>query len=271
MTRKKRLPILITNQHDDRIFPYRDVRDADLRGRNGLFLIESEKVLRRALQSKIKLHSVLITPTKYERIRDEIDFRSEIPIFLASLDLIKKIAGFDVHRGVLAAGFRSSTFELEVSKHISICNKSSRILLLEGVTNVDNLGGLFRTAAGLGWDAIYLDKTSGDPLYRKSIRVSMGHVFSIPWKIIDNWNGFIKKLKKNKYTTFAAEINEKSQMPVSENQKKIALVVGSEGYGLRSETIRNCDHVLEIPMSKKVDSLNVVVAAGIIMHSLGAK
>ena len=261
-------PIVVSDAHDLRLAPFRDIRDADLRGRDNLFLIESEMVLRRAVKAEVELHSVLITPAKYDRLSGILNYLEGVPIYLAPLDVIKKIAGFDVHRGVLAAGYRPKLENLKAELCLDRIKVPNRLLLVEGVTNIDNIGGLFRTAAALGWEGVFLNKDSGDPLYRKSIRVSMGHVFSVTWGISSDWGVFIKKLKENNYEIIGSEITTNSVLPRKRNSK-IALIVGSEGQGVSSDTLNVCDQLVAIPMAKEVDSLNVVVASAIIMYALG--
>jgi tRNA G18 (ribose-2'-O)-methylase SpoU len=267
-------PIRITDADDPRVAPFRDVRDKDLRGREGLFMAESEMVLCRLLRTPERIHSVLLTPHKHEQLAAELDvLGDDVPRYVAEMELMTAIAGFHIHRGVLAAGHRPHPRDLDLDRVLGHLPHEGPVTLLaaEGVTNVDNMGGLFRNAAGFGVDGIVLDPTCCDPLYRKAIRVSMGHVLSIPYAVSRDWPADLARLGSQWDTTIvAAETGARAQplWSLSPADDRLTLVFGSESDGLRPETLAACDRVLEIPMTGAVPSLNVATASAVFLYEL---
>ncbi|MBG85007.1 MAG: rRNA methyltransferase [Phycisphaerae bacterium] len=263
-------PCLINSLDDPRVDAFRDVRDRDLRGRDGFFMAESELVLRRLLRQPERLHSLLVSREKWGRLESELrDLPDSIPIYVADLDVIGEVAGFHVHRGVLALGHRPDARELSMTHVLEGLDRSRprTLLLATGITNVDNMGSLFRNAAAFGIDAIILDGTCCDPLYRKSIRVSMGHVLGVPWAVTEDWIGSLGELKDRwGVHLVAAECDERSRcVSVFPFPEHVALIVGAEGAGLDEGTRSICDSIVEIPMAREVPSLNVATAAAIFM------
>lgn len=263
--------IYITSFDDPRVAVYRHVRDADMRGRDHLFMAESELVLRRLLRTPRRLHSMLLSVEKYERLQSALD-QVSVPVFVADLSLIHEIAGFHVHRGVLAAGFRLPAEQLRLDTALDHLRNQSRacLLLAEGLTNVDNMGALFRNAAAFGVDGILLDPTCCDPLYRKAIRVSMGHVLSIPYAVSVDWLNDLRRVKSEwGMILIGAESTEES-VPVWDllRATRTAIVFGSEGQGLSRPTLGLCDAVGQIPMSGEVPSINVAVASAVFLYEL---
>lgn len=266
--------IEITSFDDPRVDVYRNVRDADLRGRDDLFMAESELVLRRLMKTAPhRLHSMLLSREKFQRMRDAVaTLPQSVTVYVADLKLIHEIAAFHIHRGCLAAGFRPKPEELSlyaVMNPLRQCQKLC-LLLAEGITNVDNMGGLFRNAAAFGVDAIVLDATSCDPLYRKAIRVSMGHVLSIPYAVSQDWPGDLQRLKREwGVTLIAAELTANAQ-PLWNIPKadRLALIFGSEGHGLSQATLELCDATCAIPMIATVPSLNVAVASAVFLYEV---
>ncbi len=266
-------PIPISSLNDPRIDLYRNVRDRDLYGRGGVFLAETEMVVKRLLATPHRLRSLLLSPTRYEAMKQLLDaLPDDIPIFVAELETMCEIAGFHVHRGVLAIGTRPPTEELSLSfvMHRFNAVEPLTLLLAEGITNVDNMGSLFRTAAGFGVDAVVLDQACCDPLYRKSVRVSMGHVLSVPYAICTNWQDALRSLKDQwGVSILGAETCDHSEpiwkMP---HPERSAILVGSEAHGLRAETLQQCDFLGEIPMHGMVPSVNVVMAAAVCLYEL---
>ena len=263
----------ITALDDPRVEPYRDVRDKDLRGRDNLFMAESELVIRRLLRTPERLHSLFLSPNKYERLRgaiDEADLRA--PVYLAEVELMTGIAGFHIHRGVLAAGYRPRRHEVTMNAAFGhLREKTSLTLLLaEGITNVDNMGGLFRNAAAFGVDGVLLDPACCDPLYRKAIRVSAGHTLSVPWAVSDDWPRDLGALKAEwGMKLIGAESNDRS-VPLweLERSRRTAIVLGAEHDGLRESTMALCDRIAAIPMQPGVPSLNVAVASAVFLYAL---
>jgi len=292
----------IKNLDDPRVDVFRDVRDADLRGRNNLFMAESERVLRRLLRQPDRIHSVLITPGKLERVRNELTaLPDDRPVYVADVELMSQIAGFHIHRGVLAAGYRLPADELTIDEQLghlhagfptqnsgtavwSVQNhgtgetpvpptpsqQSFTLLLAEGLTNVDNMGALFRNAAAFGAAGIVLDPACCDPLYRKAIRVSMGHTLTTPYAISHDWPGDLQRMKNEWQCTVIGAESGTIARPLWElgNPHRCAIVFGAEAHGLRAETRRQCDALYEIPMAGNVPSLNVAVASAVFLYEI---
>lgn len=266
--------IPIESLDDPRVDVYRDVRDADLRGRDHLFMAESELVVRRLLRTPERLHSLFLSPNKFERLREAIETSwragGSFPVYLAETALISEVAGFLIHRGALAAGFRKPVERLTLDCELGHLKTSSNmtLLLAEGITNVDNMGGLFRNAAAFGVDGVVLDPTCCDPLYRKAIRVSVGHTLSVPYVVSVDWALDLRRLKQEwGLTLIGAECTPGSkrlwEMP---RDRRMAIVFGSEAHGLQQMTRDACDAVVEIPMAPGVPSLNVATAAAVFLY-----
>ena len=271
-------PIRISSLDDQRVELFRDVRDKDLHGRPGLFMAESELVLRRLLSTPERLHSLLLTPQRYEAMRDVLAaVPPAAPIYLANLDLMTQIAGFNIHRGVLAVGRRLDAAALTLEVALGHLEASAgrpqaplRLLIAEGLTNVDNMGGLFRNATAFGADGVVLDPTCCDPLYRKAIRVSMGHALSVPYAECRRWPEDLRRLKDRfSLTLVGAELTADAfplwQMP---RAARVGLIFGSEGHGLSDAALELCDAVCQIPMAEAVPSLNVGVASAVFLYEL---
>lgn len=274
VTGSRRLePQIIRDLADPRVDVYRNVRDADLRGRDDLFMAESELVLRRLLRTPQRLHSVLLSPEKFQRLESALSVLPDpTPVLVADLRLIHDIAAFHVHRGVLAAGFRLPPERLSLDSALGHLRGTQRCTLVaaEGITNVDNMGALFRNAAAFGVDGIVLDPSCCDPLYRKAIRVSMGHALSIPYAVASSWPGDLDRLQREWAVTIAGiEIHENShplwRLP---RHDRLALVLGSEGHGLSEATLARCNGRYAIPMADDGHSLNVAVASAIALYEL---
>jgi len=265
--------VRIESIDDPRVELYRNIRDRDLYGRERVFVAESEMVIRRLLPFAHRIRSLLLTPARYEVLRNELDVLPEsVPVYVAEMDVLCDVAGFHIHRGALAIAERPSAEELSVPYLLGHLTDRAelRLLLAEGITNVDNVGGLVRAAAAFGIDAVVFDSTCCDPLYRKAVRVSVGHVLTVPWAISTDWIGDLEKLKQQwGFTLIAAESTD-AAIPlwdVPETQRW-ALIVGSEASGVAAESLNCCDFVAEIPMHRDVPSINVASAAAVAMYEL---
>ena len=261
--------IEITTLEDPRVEPFRNVRDADLRGRDHLCMVESEMVVRRLLDTDWEIHSVLVSPTKCQRLAPVLRDR-DVPILVADISLMSEITGFNIHRGVLAAVRRPPPKSHSVQRLIQKFQGKEQLSLLmaEGITNIDNMGSLFRNAAAFGIDAIVLDECCCDPLYRKSIRVSMGHALSIPFAVTENWNSELHVLKQSlNIKLVGCEISD-GAVPMWEVEQgdRFGLVMGGEKHGLSQSTIAACDVIAQIPMSAHVPSINVGVASAVALY-----
>lgn len=264
----------ITDLNDPRVDPYRDVRDADLRGRDQLFMAESELVVRRLLRTPERLHSLFLSPAKYERLQQAIgEADGSFSVYLASVELMSDVAGFHIHRGALAAGFRPTRAELLLDAALGDLRDRQQhpavtLLLVEGITNVDNMGGLFRNAAAFGISVIVIDPTSCDPLYRKAIRVSVGHALSMPYAASEVWEDDLARLKEEwGMMLIGAEVTG-GAMPLWDMPRvdRLGIIVGSEADGLLPTTLGLCDAVVEVPMAEGVPSLNVATASGVMLY-----
>lgn len=241
----------------------------------GLFIAESPKVIERALAAGYEPVSFLVEKKHIEGEAKEVLSRCQgVPVYTAELDVLKKLTGFPLTRGVLCAMRRRPLPDVR-----SLCANASRIAILENVMNPTNVGAIFRSAAALSMDAILLTPGCSDPLYRRASRVSMGTVFQAPWTFFaekkEGWQkAGIAILKELGFKTVAMALREDAIAltdPALKAEEKLAIIVGSEGEGLSSETIASCDHVVRIEMAHGVDSLNVNQAAGIAFWELGKK
>lgn len=241
----------------------------------GLFIAESPKVIGRALDAGYEPVSFLVEKKHIEGEAKEVLSRCQgVPVYTAELDVLKKLTGFPLTRGVLCAMRRRPLPDVR-----SLCVNASRIAILENVMNPTNVGAIFRSAAALSMDAILLTPGCSDPLYRRAARVSMGTVFQAPWTFFtEKKEGWQKAgmtiLKELGFKTVAMALREDAIAltdPVLKAEEKLAIIVGSEGEGLSSETITSCDYVVRIEMTHGVDSLNVNQAAGIAFWELGKK
>lgn len=252
---------------------YRDVRDADLRGRDKLFMAESELVISRLLRRPERLHSLFLSPGKFDRLREAIEnakLDDQVPVYLADVQLISEVAGFLIHRGALAAGYRLAPQELALDAALGQLRTKDEVTLLiaEGMTNVDNMGGLFRNAAAFGVDGIVLDPTCCDPLYRKAIRVSAGHALSIPYAVCEHWPDDLDRLRSEWGLNILAAEAVPTARPLWKmpHAHKQAILFGSEAHGVSVATIERCDGVFEIPMQPDVPSLNVATASAVFLY-----
>lgn len=239
----------------------------------GIFIAESPKVIERALESGCVPISILIEEKHIEtQGKSIIEKCGDINIFTAEFDVLTKLTGFKLTRGMLCAMRRPKPLN-----PFEMCKGLKRIAILEDVMNPTNVGAIFRCAAALNIEAILLTSSCSNPLYRRAIRVSMGNVFLIKWSILDeeSWpeNG-IYKLHEMGFKVAALALNDESLSIEDKrllNEEKLAIVLGTEGEGLRESTIENCDYTVKIPMSNGVDSLNVAAASAIAFWQLEAK
>ena len=236
----------------------------------GLFIAESPKVIHRALDSGCVPVSMLMERKDIDGSAAEILARCpEIPVYTADEDLLCKLTGYHLTRGVLCAMRRPQLPTPE-----EICAKAKRIVILENVQNPTNVGAIFRSAAALGMDAVLLTPGCSNPLYRRSARVSMGTVFQIPWTFTGQWPADMERLKALGFKTAAMALSDNSVSiddPDLMAEEKLAILMGSEGDGLTNETIAACDYTVKIPMYHGVDSLNVAAASAVAFWQLRNK
>lgn len=269
---------------DPRLAPYAGMRDAELAQRTrpgeaaahghlgGLFVAEGELVVRRLIRSPFATDSVLLADNRVESLAADLaDLPPGTPVFTAPQRLFNTIVGFNMHRGVLALGRRAEPHALE-----ALLGRPGPLVILEDLVNHDNLGAVFRNAAGLGGAgcSVLLSPRCADPLYRKSLRVSMGHVLSVPFVRLTDWPGDLGRVSAAGWRILAltprpaaVSIEEAAVGPRS------AILLGSEGPGLTPEALAAADISVRIPMApldddQTIDSLNVAMAAGIALYRI---
>lgn len=243
----------------------------------GLFIAESPNVIERALNSGCKPHSILVESSQLEKEAKKVVARcGDVPIYTAPFEVLTKLTGYQLTRGLLCAMYRPVLPSVE-----EICKNARRIAVLENVMNPTNMGAIFRSAAALGMDAVLLTSGCCDPLYRRSGRVSMGTVFQIPWTYFDKKEfstdienssaNYVMKLRQLGFTTAAMALKDDSTSvdnPVFQTCDKLAVILGTEGEGLCEKTINSCDYTVMIPMAHGVDSLNVAAASAVAFWNL---
>lgn len=240
----------------------------------GLFIAESPKVIERALNAGYEPLSFLVEHKDLEAEAKQILERyPEIPVYTAEYDVLVGMTGYALARGMLCAMKRRRLPSVE-----GICQNTSRIAILENVVNPTNIGAIFRSAAALHMDAVLLTSGCSDPLYRRAARVSMGTIFQIPWTYFDKKSSWpeegMKSIQNLGFKTVAMALRDDSfsiDDPKLLAEEKLAIVLGTEGDGLASQTIADCDYTVKIPMSHGVDSLNVAAASAIAFWELGRK
>lgn len=277
--------IRVETLEDERLAAYVSLTEVQLRNRlepeKGIFIAESEKVIIRALDAGYEPLSLLIPEHRLqrsaaliERIETDSAGQEDTPIFVAPSDEIEKLTGFELTRGVLCAMKRKPLLKLE-----ELAASARRIAVLEDITNHTNVGAVFRNAAALGFDAVFITPGCCDPLYRRAIRVSMGTVFQVPWTrfdgTVEQWHDSgVAQLKELGFTTVALALHDESVFlddPCLQAPQKLAVLLGTEGEGLSQRTIEAADHVAKIPMREGVDSLNVAAASAVAFWELRAR
>jgi len=243
---------------------------------DGLFIVESPKVISRALDGGYEPVSVLVEKKQVLEDAETIAVLGKcgnVPVYTAEFEVLTKLTGFKLTRGMLCAMKRRRLPGLQ-----EICNGCDRIAVLENVMNPTNVGAIFRSAAALHMDAVILTGGCSNPLYRRASRVSMGTVFQIPWTFVDNsviWpEEGMKILRELGFKTAAMALKEDSASiddPELMKEDKLAVILGTEGDGLAPETIADCDYTVMISMSHGVDSLNVAAASAVAFWQLGKR
>lgn len=239
----------------------------------GLFIAESPKVVERALDAGYTPVSLLLEKKHITGEAQNVIARcGAIPVYTADFDVLTQLTGFQLTRGVLCAMLRPKLPSIE-----KICHNARRIAILENVVNPTNVGAIFRSAAALNIDAVLLTPACSNPLYRRAIRVSMGTVFQIPWTFLGNESDeypkpYLERIKKLGFKTAAMALTDESvsiDNAALMSEEKLAIILGTEGDGLASSTIAECDYTVKIPMSHGVDSLNVAAASAVAFWQLG--
>ncbi|WP_282693619.1 RNA methyltransferase [Streptomyces sp. CC208A] len=269
--------ITITDPDDPRLHDYTGLTDVELRRRRepaeGLFIAEGEKVIRRARQAGYEMRSMLLSAKWVDVMRDVID-EVPAPVYAVQPDLAERVTGYHVHRGALASMQRkplpAAGELLAGTGEEPPTGSGRRVALFEDIVDHANLGAAFRNAAALGVDAVFLTPRCADPLYRRSVKVSMGAVFHVPWTRLTSWPADIELFREQGFVTAALCLSEKS-ITIDElaalRHEKLALMLGTEGEGLSVEALRAADEWVRIPMAAGVDSLNVAAASAVAFYA----
>jgi tRNA G18 (ribose-2'-O)-methylase SpoU len=266
--------LTITDASDPRLADYVSLRDASLRRHlesdRGLFIAEGAKVIRRAIDAGYRPRSFLLAERWLEDLCDVFARWPGAPVYVVTEDLAERVTGFHVHRGALASLHREQRHSLQELLALQ------RLVVLEDIVDHTNVGAILRNAAGLGWDGALLSPRAADPLYRRSIKVSMGAVFSLPWARLDDWRDTPRLLSAAGFLTVALSLApdavEFSQLGRGITpQTRVAVLLGTEGAGLSTRWSDGAAVRARIPMSAGIDSLNVAAAAAIACYALSAR
>jgi tRNA G18 (ribose-2'-O)-methylase SpoU len=262
-------PIHIDGPADPRIAAYHNLSDSELLRQRGLFVAEGRLVLQRVAEDpRFSLRSVLMNEANYRALSEMLSGVSrDVPLFVCETSDFLGITGFNLHRGCLALVERPAP-----TASCQILRDARTIVVLEGVTNADNVGGVFRNAAAFGADAVLLSPTCCDPFYRKAIRTSMGATLRVPFASIDDWPSGLADVRATGFTLVALSPRQTSasldEFLESARPARIALLIGTEGAGLSDGALAAADRSVRIPIRDSVDSLNLAVACGIALARL---
>jgi tRNA G18 (ribose-2'-O)-methylase SpoU len=258
---------------DPRVSDYTQLTDVHLRKirepAEGMYIAESSRVLRRALAAGHRPRSFFLAGKWVADLSDVFEQYPEVPAYIGSAGLLEDITGFHLHRGAMAAMERPAPVPLN-----ELLAGVRRVAVLEDIVDHTNVGAIFRSAAALGIDAVLVSPRCGDPLYRRSVRVSMGAVFQVPWARLDSWPGDLAALRDQGFLVAAMELTEDAvdvNALARKNPERLALVLGTEGAGMSSETLAAADLAVKIPMRPGVDSLNVAAASAVAFWELRAR
>ena len=255
-------PEPVDDPSDPRLADYADLNDPQRRRRleaaRGFLVAESPHVVRHLVQSGRPVRSVLVTPQQYEGLVDVLA-ELDAPVYVASEAVLRRVVGFDLHRGAVAAADR-----WPLPSVADVVRGARRIAVLEHVNDHENLGVLFRSAAALGIDAVLLDPTCSDPLYRRTVRVSIGQVLTLPWTRVDG----LDVVRRAGFSLVACTPARDAQpLETVAWPERVALLFGEEGYGLSDAWLEAADTRVRIVMRNGVDSLNVATAASIVFYA----
>ncbi|WP_017606232.1 TrmH family RNA methyltransferase [Nocardiopsis alkaliphila] len=265
--------IRVNDPTDPRLADYTRLRDVNLRrhleAEHGLFMAEGDKVIRRAATAGYTPRSFLLTERRAEAL-DDVVATTDAPLYVVSEETAERLVGFDLHRGALAAYHRKPLPSLP-----EVLEGARAIVVLEDLVDHTNVGAIFRSAAGLGVDAVVLAPRCADPLYRRSVKVSMGAVFTLPHTRLDDWYGGLDTLRQAGFELMAltpgrGSLPLREAMDRIEAEARVGLLLGAEGDGLSSRWLEQATTRVHIPMADRdVDSLNVTAAAAVACYELG--
>ncbi|PWD52269.1 rRNA methyltransferase [Serinibacter arcticus] len=258
-------PLPLTDPDDPRVTEYTGLTDVALRTRYetgaGLYMAESSTVIRRAVAAGHVPRSFLMAPRWLEQMADVVEAFPDAPVYTAPESVLEGVTGFHLHRGALAAMNRPA-----LAPVADVVAGARRVAIIEDVVDHTNVGAIFRSAAGIGVDVVLVTPSCADPLYRRSVRVSMGTVFQVPWTRVPQWPSAIADLRAEGFVTAALALSDDAvtlDELADARHERLALVLGSEGHGLKPATVDASDVVVRIPMAGGVDSLNVAAASAV--------
>ena len=275
------MPVIgIEDPADPRLSDFTGLTDVARRSRHeplmGIYIAESEMVIRIAVEAGHRVKSLLMAERWIEPLADLLpvigaDTSGQTPLFVADNETLEQITGFNVHRGALAAIYRPTLLALDELLDSLEGIVAPRIAILDGLVNHTNVGAIFRSAAALGADAVLISPTCADPLYRRSIRVSMGTVFQVPWTRFDSWSDLGLALQSRGFAVAGLALTEDSvdiEEFAASAPERLALIMGTEGTGISADASAICDATVRIPMRGDVDSLNVAAASAVAIWAL---
>lgn len=264
--------VRVTNPDDRRLDDYRALTDTALRSvqdpAGGLYIAESTKVIARAVAAGHRPRSVLAQERRIGDVRAIVG-DLDVPVYVVPDEVAEAVTGFAVHRGTIASMHRPDLPAVR-----DVIDGATLVMILENVGDHTNVGAAFRAAAGLGADAVLVSPGGADPLYRRSVRVSMGTVFQVPWTRIPDWESAVADLHASGFDIAALALSDEAVTLgeyVAARPERVAVVMGSEGDGLSRTALEQADTVVTIPMSGGVDSLNVASAAAVALWALGSR
>jgi tRNA G18 (ribose-2'-O)-methylase SpoU len=266
------MPIEITDPADERVRDYFALTDVALRTKvepaRGLYLAESEKVIRRALAAGHRPRSFLMAQRWLTDLSDLVEQAESqsVPVYFAQPGVIETMTGFHLHRGALASMHRPLLLA-----PAALLQHASRVVILEDIVDHTNVGAVFRSVAALGVDAVLITPRCADPLYRRAVRVSMGTVFQVPWTRIENWPEGVQVLRENGFTVAAFALTDTAislDDLAAHLPDRLAMIFGTEGDGLSRRAVEGADLVVKIPMAGGVDSLNMAAASAVAIWAL---
>ncbi|MGB8388038.1 TrmH family RNA methyltransferase [Mycobacterium sp.] len=261
----------VDDPEDPRLDDFRDLnsvdRRPDLPTGKGLVIAEGVLVVQRMLASRFTAHALLGTERRLSELEDDLS-GTKAPFYRTSADVMARVVGFHLNRGVLAAARR-----VPESGVAQVVDGARTVAVLEGVNDHENLGSIFRNAAGLGVDAVVFGSGCADPLYRRAVRVSMGHALLVPYARTSSWPADLVMLKENGFRLLAMTPYSKAcalpEAMAAARDERVAVIVGAEGPGLTAATLRLSDVRVRIPMSRGTDSLNVATSAALAFYERG--
>jgi tRNA G18 (ribose-2'-O)-methylase SpoU len=260
--------IYVNDPADTRLSDFRAASDPELARTRNVFIAEGRRVVERLLTaSSFETRAVLVTPSAMKSVEEAVAARPGVPVYIVSKDVMDDVAGFNFHRGCLAAGERPVPADWRTRTA-----RARRAIVLERVGDADNVGAIFRSAAAFGADAVLLGPCCADPLYRKAIRTSMGAALTLPFADADPWPGALGELAAGGWAivalTPAADATSLREFSSATRPQRVAFVLGHEGDGLTDTALATCEYRVRIPIRPSVDSLNVATAAAIALYEL---